>query len=577
MSTDAPSPISASPASLAVEIRSCPFDLVARAELASAGCTGLMDPDRGGQPYTYAEFHTEPPIALHAPWDYADSSGRLLEALTLARIMTETAPDERDEAYARILRSCQRPDGLISLPADPWTCPTPVVELEWSPRGALLAWATRFLALDDVDAVRRAQHLVHGLNVRAIWKGDTCWFPASYLPESGWGDRLSPPERMTDVIVGAQIVFPLTRFAEVSGSEEAIQLAGGLIRFLLHRSGAFEPSGKFTEQSGRSFSSHTGFILGVLKYGLITGKDELVSWARAAYDYARTWGADFGFFPHTTEGPERWQGDVCATADMVESALLLGLHRDPAYLVDAERFGRNHLLESQLLDFEWVENRVDAPFCQELWCAHHEPEGVTTEDVCTRSLGAFGGWTRPNDAFDPKNPRLMMRCTGAGVRALYALWHYAITRQEEAVVVHLPFSRDTRWATVTAQPPQEGGVEVMMKVSGVLAVRVPPGVTEEQVEVIVNGNRPRHETLRSGYAWIEALRHGDVVEVKWPLEERAMLYELDGTRYTGNWRGDTLLRMHPVGTLSPLYWRPLETPAARPRGASGPVKEIDSL
>ena len=56
-------------------IRACPFDLVARAELAIQGCTRLTNRERGGQPYSYAELHTDPPIALHSPWDYADVCG----------------------------------------------------------------------------------------------------------------------------------------------------------------------------------------------------------------------------------------------------------------------------------------------------------------------------------------------------------------------------------------------------------------------------------------------------------------------------------------------------------------------
>ena len=131
-----------------------PFDLVARAQLALSGCTGLRNMERGGQPYTYAELHTEPPMAFHAPWDYADVTGRLLEALTFVHIMTGTAPGEADAAFAQLLASCQREDGLIVLPAEAWTHMAPVVELDWSQRGALMAWTTRYLALDDKDSLQ---------------------------------------------------------------------------------------------------------------------------------------------------------------------------------------------------------------------------------------------------------------------------------------------------------------------------------------------------------------------------------------------------------------------------------------
>ena len=554
-----------------------PFDLVARAQLALSGCTGLRNMERGGQPYTYAELHTEPPMAFHAPWDYADVTGRLLEALTFVHIMTGTAPGEADAAFAQLLASCQREDGLIVLPAEAWTHMAPVVELDWSQRGALMAWTTRYLALDDKDSLQRATRLVHALYKTAVWEGDTCWYPASFLPEGGWKDRNPPIGRMTDLLIGAQIVFPLARLASATGNSEALQLAKGLIRFHCERSGAFADDGKMTDQAGRYLHSTTGFLLGTLKYGVVTGLTERIEWVEAAYRHLRELGTEFGFFPHRTHGRDRWHGDLCATQDMIEIATLLGLHRDHAYFADAERFGRNHLLESQILNLDWVHNGQEAAFCQDVWGAKHPPEGITTDSVAQRAVGGFAGWTRFNDAFDPANPRLMQRCNGAGVRALYDLWHYAVSRTESAVMVHEHFSRDTRWASVTSYVPQTGRIEVLMKTRGVLAVRVPPHMNNDQIQVHVNNVRPRQEQLRGGYAWLEALQLGDEVTVEWPLEERATFYEMDQERLLANWRGDTVLRMDPPGSLAPLYRRSTRMPPAPARGTTGPVKEIDPL
>lgn len=556
--------------------RECPFDLVARAELAIHACTRLVNSARGGQPYSFAELHTEPPIALHSPWDYSDVSGTLLDALTLARLMTGTHAGEADACFARILAACQREDGLLALPPDPWTHTSPIVEMEWSQRGALMAWTTRMLAADDADAQQRALRLVHALSSRAVWEGETCWYPSSYLPSQGWANRVAPIGRMGELLIGAQVVFPLARFAQVTGSEESLRLANGLIRFLRERSGAFEEDGRIKQTTASYLHSTTGFILGVLKYGLIADRADYVDWALNAYRSACEWGTDFGFFPHGITGKERWQGDVCALQDMIEIALLLGLHRDASCLADAERFGRNHLIETQILDFDWVTKTMDVQFCQDVWCVNHPAEGFTTDDVCARSLGAFAGWHTHNDGIDPSNPRLMQRCTGAGTRALYDLWRYSVTRPEGAVMVNLHFSRDTRWATVTSHVPQEGRVDVMMKMRGVLAVRVPPGVTDP--EVTVNYSRARKETIRNGYAWVEALQPGDVVSVMWPLEQRTMLYEMGGVRFTGHWRGDTLLSMSPPGQLNPLYRRvPIDIPFAKPRVLPNHIKEIESI
>ncbi len=555
-------------------IRSSPFDLVARAELAIHACTGLTNPERDGQPYSFAELHAEPPVAMHTAWDYSDVSGTLLDALTLARIMTGRPQDGADACFARILARSQRDDGLMELPADPWTHTAPIVEMEWSQRGALMAWTTRLLAVDDADAQQRALRLVHGLSRHAVWEGDTCWFPASYLPSGGWTSR-SAPGKMGELLIGGQIVFPLARFAAVTGSDESLKLANGLIRFLRERSGAFEEDGAIRSNTAGYLHSTTCFVLGVLKYGLVADRRDYVDWAYTAYRSASEWGTDFGFFPHGMKGKERWQGDVCALQDMIEIALLLGMHRDPTCFADAERFGRNQLIEAQITDFDWLYKPLEVKMCQETWWGNSPPEALSTDDICGRALGTFAGWHAFNDAIDPASPRLMQRSTGAGARAIYDLWRYSVTRPEGAVMVNLHFSRDTRWATVTSYVPREGRVEVMMKTRGVLAVRLPPDVTDP--DVMVNFSRPRQETVRNGYAWLEALQPGDVVSVAWPLTERVVRYNMGGVAFTGQWRGDTLLKVNPAGRLNPLYRRVPDIPHVAPHAMASHIKEIDSI
>ncbi|MDE2127138.1 MAG: hypothetical protein KGJ62_11150 [Armatimonadetes bacterium] len=558
-------------------LRASPYDLHARAEFCIRACSGLTDSAQRRLPYSYAEFHTDPPIALHAPWDHADTAGRLLEALTLTRAITGASADSLDEALARTLREAQSDTGMVEIPPSPWGQREPVAELNWSPSGALLAWVTRYVATDDVDASQRARRLITALRQAAVWEGDTCWYPGAMLPPLGWTARTPPPRRAGDCLIGAQLVFPLCRAAVAFGSNDALALAAGLVRFHCERSGAFDADGRLTSLAPAQFAGATGFILGALKYGLCAGRDEVVQWATRAFRHASGYGTEFGLFPHAISGDERWQGDICASADMLATALLLGMHVGPLHFAEAERIGRNHVLESQLLDYDWVSKRLDAPFSRDLWCANHPPEGVTVDNVCNRAIGAFSSWSHPNDGFIPANPRIMLRSTAAGARSVYNMWRYAVTRPEGAVMVNLHFSRDTRWATVTSHVPNEGSVEVLMKTRGVLAVRIPDGVTTDQIEVIVNQSRPRSETIRNGYAWMEALQGGDMVTVKWPLPERAMVYNFNNQRYTGYWRGDTLLRLDPPGLLSPLYWRPLEAQSAPPHAALGTIREVESL
>jgi hypothetical protein len=58
---------------------------------------------------------------------------------------------------------------------------------------------------------------------------------------------------------------------------------------------------------------------------------------------------------------------------MIELAIDLALHVDPRYWNDAERFGRNHLLEAQLLRIDWVD-RFNPP----------QPYTIEDDDRTTR-------------------------------------------------------------------------------------------------------------------------------------------------------------------------------------------------
>ena len=104
---------------------------------------------------------------------------------------------------------------------------------------------------------------------------------------------------------------------------------------------------------------------------------------------------------------------------------------------------------------------------------------------------------------------------------------------------------------------------------------MPADVTDPDVRV--NGNLPRAEVMRNGYAWLEGLQPGDVVQFNWDLEERVMLFDEGALNLTGHWKGDTLMRLTPEGSLCPLYQRSKSMTPALPLSASGPVKEVDSL
>jgi hypothetical protein len=111
-----------------------------------------------------------------------------------------------------------------------------------------------------------------------------------------------------------------------------------------------------TEAVQEHFHTRSSFIMGVLKLGFTLGRREYIAWARQSYALAKEWGTDFGWFP---EHLGQRHGEICCTTDMIEMALLLGRHVDQSYYADAERFGRNHLLESQFLSLDRLERALE--------------------------------------------------------------------------------------------------------------------------------------------------------------------------------------------------------------------------
>ena len=115
----------------------------------------------------------------------------------------------------------------------------------------------------------------------------------------------------------------------------------------------------------------------------------------------------------------------------------------------------------------------------------------------------------------------------------------------------------------------------MMKTRGVLSIRLPVGVTNPNI--LVNENVVREEVVRNGCAWLEALQPGDMVQITWDLEKKTLLFSEGELNLTSHWIGDTLMQLSPAGTLYPLYQRAPNMTPAIPLGATGPVKEIDTL
>lgn len=569
-----------------------PFDLQARAELAAQGLTGLRDAQRQGLLYFLANWRTQPPRADHCLWDCGDGSGRHLDALTLVRsIVRPGSPaatqDEGEQELEVWMMRLLGKNGLTWLIAEPFAHPWGVemllesfdpkdtfAEINWSQRGTLLGLTSRFLATGEERFLRAGQHLVDGLLAVAVKGEGGLFYPEGYYRGSGW--RRQQPGLYPGIEeYNAAVLVPAIRFYRATGYTPALELAEGLTGFALRHTRGYLPDGSLYPGEGAGkgqgtldhLHTRTNFLLGVLELGIETGRRELISWARQSYEYAKAWGTDFGWFP---EGMGHRHGEVCCTTDMIEAALLLGRHVSRSYFADAERFGRNHLIETQYLSLSQLEAAL-AKLPEDTGPAPHEGRYSTTQGVTVSQVGAFAARSTLNDAFHLDVTAMMQCCNAAGARALYDLWRYATDDH----AIHLRFSVETPTLRVISHEPARGQLDITPRRTGPLAVRLPGGVPHA---LIVSTGDTHALEARGGYVHLE-VHAGQQLSLKYALPERVAHYEV-GTpgktlSCTGHWRGETLMRVDPQGEFYPLYNRAADLPPVEP--ALPAAKAIPSL
>jgi hypothetical protein len=292
-------------------------------------------------------------------------------------------------------------EGFSWLPGEPWAAPwgrnvllfgerpgETLAEVSWAQRGTLMGLLARFLSTQDERHLDAAKGLADGLRRVALSAPDGFFFPEGYYPSGGWHTTqagLCPGLEETN----AATIVPLVRLWEIGGYAPALELAEGLARYALRHAQGYGPDGAMAGADGTILQAHfhtrSAFILAVLKLGLALDRPEYVAWSRQSYRAAQAWGTEFGWFP---EHLGQRHGEVCGIVDMIEIALLLGQRVDRRYYADAERYGRNHLLESQWLSEARLRAAVEAlPAAPRR--APHGGRFSTEDDVIGRQTGGF--------------------------------------------------------------------------------------------------------------------------------------------------------------------------------------------
>ena len=541
------------------------LDLPHRAGLAIHCLTSLLDERQDYLPYFDVHYNARPPVANHIRWDYGDQTGRAIDALRLARIMNgQTQGLDRDAALQKWSERLLGEHGLSWWPDPPYKNPHPstqprrLADVAWTQRSTLAALTTQFMVTGEQRYADLARRQIDGLNHLALWHDGMAYFPREageirtgdvLYPPEGWSGRSMSTAGWFGAILGV-LLWPLARFGALTGYEPAIRLGRGLAEYTLRGAKVFRPDGRFSDMIQGHYYARSATAGGLLRLGVLIGNEEYVQMAERAYNHAKEWGTSFGWFPEDFSRPGC---ETCCITDVIETAIGLGLHVDAKYWNDAERFGRNHLLESQLLRIDWLDEFHKGREPYTLPVENPDPAQISHDHPLERSLGGFAGWSGVNDWVSSR-PQTMACCHANGTRGLYNLWHYGVTQAGNRVSVNMLFSRTTEDVGVKSHLPFTGRVDIQCRSDRRIRVRVPDYVPGESLSVEING---RPTPMRSARGWVQLppTKKGDVAVVRFGLPERKESVHIGYNTWEVKYRGDTVTAISPRGKYYPLYER----------------------
>lgn len=566
------------------------LDLAERARLSVNALTESLDPDFDYELYWIVDLLAAEPAMYHTADDHVQD--KFFQALPLCRTACGSEQNlDVEHALMHTYLKKQGPDGLIYIPfaGRPWGRPAgphPWAGIDELPTGdhwASLIMTGRVLGAFSIYALKdpsgpwreAAFRLVEGLRRVCVETEDVAYFASNFWEP---GKQFERPERPPLGFRAAVLGWAAQGLAQCHkslGNEDALALAHKLIRYVFRDSGYFGPKGEFTEEwpdrpeMGQwiiHFHAHTSQILAALDVVQATGDEWLIERVLQAYDYALNQGDSLlGFFPEylTYRGGMYGHGpctsELCEVADMVGVAVKLA-HLGIDKWDDVDRWSRNLLTEGQLTDIGWLSDghrepidRDKQPLSVGDW---EDPDGKrgTTERVAERVLGSFSGWPGPNDLVQGENWSIMHCCTGNGARAIYYVWESILTHAEGRLRVNLLLNRASQWADIDSHLPFTGRVDVHVKSSVDLEIRIPEWVSPGQAAVTVNG-AARDLDYDGRYARVGPVATGDEVVFSVPLFEVTHQIYVEKHPFTVVRRGNEVVWIDPPGHNRPLFQR----------------------
>ncbi len=568
------------------------LDLQERAALAVNGLTGPTDPAADYEIYWRVHFRSNPPMMFHDLNDHVQT--KFWQALPLMRLMSGSRQDlDVEKCWMEVMLRMQGSDGLLYTPVKgrPWALPEkadPFAGLDGLPTegqfctllmmGRVLGALGIYAHLDSQGPWEEAaRRLADGVMSRSIREGDTAYLPFSMVEPEKKARCGKKPMRYS-AGCAAWVAQGLVQCYRMLKYEPALELAGGLLRYIVNRSEWFAEDGTFLNDcqpddmagthvdvtagitairyTAKHFHAHTNTIMTVLDYVQTTNDRDLLEFAKKAYRYAVGQSEPLlGFFPEWLDAKPYFQtSETCQVADMIASAVKLALLGEDSCWDDADRWTRNQFAENQLTQHEWVYIKsATLPKCEAKF-------NETIDHVPERNVGAFAGWPSPNDwVYYPEHPHswtrgIMHCCTGNGARALYYVWENILHYCDGKLRINLLLNRASKWADINSHIPYTGQVDIKIKEACDVSIRIPEWVRPDQCRCTVDG-REQPLSWAGRYGLVGKVNSGQTATLTFPISETTHELWIEKQKYTIIRKGNDVVYIDPPGQNWPLYQR----------------------
>lgn len=542
------------------------FDPVNVAELAINYLTNMTDEANDYLPYWLVLPHKKPAEAAHCKVDDAELVASWFEGISCAREVAGTEVGaEHQAAFRRHLMQSWGEHGLRYHKKYPWTH---TLHASFHEMGYVLSALNRCLVLDpnDAEAEEHAANLVKGMlgvviqrKTKVFWSGDSrepltvYEFPNDIYLQDGGFNMSYHTGRGEQPIRNGVIVYPLVKRYELTGDENALELAKGYVNYLLGHSRYFSYNMEFFGHVHSSLWVASGMIM----MGRLTNEPFYIKKGKEIYDFVRTKTSSFGWVPEFMKWKPMIEEncETCCIKDLLECAHELVLSGYEEYWADINSFVRNQLVENQVTHTGYVvtdDNKED-----------DKAAGITYKRLNKRMIGGFSGGSQPNSMSLTKFRSIAGCCAGFAPIGLWRAWTVSIGETEERVTVNIPLNKDVQKAKVRSFYPNEGRMEVTATSDTEVAFRTYDWMGEaEDIKVLVNGVAA--EAVKEGALLVVSAKAGDVVTLEHAVETVTIPEEVRGAEYQIVWRGPDVVDILPHGEHMRLYQRNLDVPYDEP-------------